>query len=258
MHIFRNLIPLDAEAAAVGAENRIGSVFKVGFGIVCKLGNHLFCIVTVIVAGILTVKPAPAACVCRNLRGIAVERGHRSFSLENGYPSHILGRLKFARLHSDIVDRPAYLLARNFKPERIPRFKKLGLSLHKSLSDRPIGRLTKISALGMLYMRPACGKRDLHIGYRRSRQHAEMLFFSEVHQNKPLPVSVKRILTAIACKFQSASPRQRFHYQMHFRIVSERLIVSDSLHGVGYRFLIHYPARINFDLHTETLIDNAF
>ena len=110
----------------------------------------------------------------------------------------------------------------------------------------------------MLDMRSACRKGDLHIRYRRTRQHAEMLFFAQVHKNQPLPVAVKRVLAAIRFEHKSAAPRQRLQDKMNLGIMAQRLIVTDTLNGVLYRFLIHYPAGINIYFYAEPLGNNAF
>ena len=85
-----------------------------------------------------------------------------------------------------------------------------------------------------------------------------MTALGEVGENKALPVSVQLVLTAHGVKHQPAPPRQRLQYQMHLRIVSERFEMSDPLHPVGNRLLVHYPARIKFNIGVKALFYNAF
>ena len=58
---------------------------------------------------------------------------------------------------------------------------------------RAVGRFPKISALGMLNVRPTGEQCDLHIRDRRAGQHTDMRLLSQMGQDEPLPVQVQHI-----------------------------------------------------------------
>ena len=58
----------------------------------------------------------------------------------------------------------------------------------------PVGHLTEIAAFGVLFMGPPGNKRYLHICDGGAGQYAQVLFFLQMCQNKPLPVSAQNVL----------------------------------------------------------------
>ena len=94
----------------------------------------------------------------------------------------------------------------------------------------------------------ACQNRNFHIRNLAAGQNAEMRFFLKMGHYETLPVSVQTVLTAKAVKYQSASLRQRLHEKLNLRIVTQRLIMSDSYYRSCNRFFIYYAAlpELNF------------
>ena len=109
----------------------------------------------------------------------------------------------------DIAERAAELLRRQLQRKGVPGLQQDALRLHQTLPHGAVGRLAEVPALGVLQVRPACGKGDLHIGQGRARQHAEMLFVHQAGEDQPLPVPVQRVLAAYRVVNHAASRWQR-------------------------------------------------
>ena len=110
----------------------------------------------------------------------------------------------------------------------------------------------------MLGMGTACEQCNAHIGNRRTSQYAQMLPFLQMGQNQSLPVAIQDILTAGGGKFQSAASFQWFQQQMGFRIMPQRLKMSDALYRCGNGFLIHNISGSKGNFQPEPFRDQAF
>ena len=85
-----------------------------------------------------------------------------------------------------------------------------------------------------------------------------MCLFFKVSEYKTLPVAVKLILTAFCCKTQTAASLSGFKNEMYFRIVAQRLVMTDTLDLSGNGFLVSYAAMSKFNIKSKPFGNNAF
>ena len=142
-----------------------------------------------------------------------------------------------------ICNSTSCMFLRYLKLIIIKRLKEYALSIHKSLTDCTVCRLTEISALCMFEVSFSGGKSYLHISERRAGEYADMLFLRKMSQYEPLPVLIKVIFTDRCVKNKAAATFKRFKYKMNFCIMPERFVVSDSLHRCSDSFLIRNSSR---------------
>ena len=141
-----------------------------------------------------------------------------------------------------VGNRPPRLFRRNLQRVFVIRFQKHTLRLHQPLPDCPVGCLPEVAPFGVLEVRPAGGKRNLHIGDGRAGQHPEMLFFLQMGKDQPLPVEIQFVCAAAAVKLHSAAPFSRFQQQMDLRVMPQRFKMADAFHCVRNGLTIEYPA----------------
>ena len=109
----------------------------------------------------------------------------------------------------------------------------------------------------MLQMCTSTGKCDLHISKHRSRQNAPMLSFQHMRQDQSLPVLVQHILTADRIDRDSTSRFSRFQYQMHFRIMTQRLKMPYSFNCIFNRFFINNIPASKRNIHVKAFFYKA-
>ena len=107
-------------------------------------------------------------------------------------------------------------------------------------------------------MCPSGQKRDAHIRDGRSGQYTRMLLFLYMGKDQPLPVAVQYILLAGRADLNAAAPLPRLQEQMNLRVMAQRLIVSDTLHGSGDRLLVYNMSFRELHFLVETLPDQCF
>ena len=238
MHIAFDLIPLDDEARAVGAEHGIGRIFEVAFGIVPRARDHIQRVIAHVVA-VQRQRDASAALGIGGqlLRVAAQGRDRRDAAQQRLIPLR-LRRLEFSVHLLDIAHRPPDVFGRQEDAEIVIGLEKHALCLHQALPHGAVGGLPEIAALGMLQMRASRDQRDAHIGDRRAGQHADMLALEKMRQDQPLPIAPEHLLGAGGGEMQAAAARRGLEQQMYLGIMPQRLEMSHALDGVRDRFLI--------------------
>ncbi len=102
-------------------------------------------------------------------------------------------------------------------------------------------------------------KSNLHICQRRTGQYPQMCLLFQMCQNKPLPISVKLIFTACACKAQPAPRLPRLQQKVYLRIMAQGFIMSYAHHRFCNGLLIdnmplpklHFQPETFFHLHFQ-------
>ncbi len=79
---------------------------------------------------------------------------------------------------------------------------------HQALPHGAVGGLPEVAALGVFEVGAARNEGDLHIGQRRTDQHAGMLLFFQMGQHQALPVLVQHLFPAVGGKLHPAAPGQ--------------------------------------------------
>ncbi len=106
----------------------------------------------------------------------------------------------------------------------------------------------------MLYVRFSCNDGNLHVGYRGTRQHADVRFLFKMGEYQPLPVDVEVVLAAVGVVLQ---PRARFaglKQQVDLRVMPQRLVVTDALDGRRDGFLIRDAALVERHIKPVTFL----
>ena len=80
-----------------------------------------------------------------------------------------------------------------------------------------------------------------------------MLFFHQMGQDQPLPVPLQLILAAGRSQAQPAARLPGLHQQMHLRVVPQRLVMPDALHGVPDRLPVQDAALAEAHLQPEAV-----
>ena len=167
-----HLLPRDYEARAMGAEDRIRRVVEVVLRFVAHDGDDFFGVVAWAVAVQTQVQLSPAPRVAHHVHGVAAHGGGRGRSGQGGGLAVRGGlwRVEAAAHLLNVVHGAAHVFRRELQPEGIPRFEKLrfvDLSCHhQALPHGTVRRLTEVAALGVLQMRAARDKCELHIRQR--------------------------------------------------------------------------------------------
>ena len=237
----------------VSAENAVRRLFKVAVRVIAYVRNDLFGVVAWEIAFQLADK-APLAL------GVACHISVIIGSLRNGdsarYHSiftHYLGSGELAAHSPDISHRPACTVGGHFQTKTVEGFKQYALSAFQTHSQRPVRRLTEISALGVLYVRPACHKGHLHVRKRGVCENSRESRGFQQRYDQPLPVLPQYVLGAVGGKYQSAALLKRLQQQMYLRIMAQRLIVTYAHSGSGDCLLVCYAAMVKIRINAESL-----
>ena len=168
MHIVPNVIPFNNDSCAVGAENGIGSIFKVTLRVIGELRDYAFGISALPVVREFTAEPPSAACVCRKLTRVAAHGGDGRSAAECAAFAVVafFGRGKTAAHAANVVYCSAEVFTREFKSERVEGLQQDALRAHQSLPYGAIGCLSEIAPFGMVKARPPRNEGQLHIRYR--------------------------------------------------------------------------------------------
>ena len=110
------------------------------------------------------------------------------------------------------------------------------------MSYRPVGCLSEVTALRVLFMCSPRHKRYLNISYRRTRKNSRMFPLVYMRHYKSLPVLIKLILARLRFNHYAAVRLSGFKFQVNFRIMSQRFKVAYALNRACYRFLIDYAS----------------
>ncbi len=149
---------------------------------------------------------------------------------------------------------------RNLQPEAIPRLQQAAIALlaqlHQPLSNRTIRGLAEITALRVLEMRAPRQQRDLDVGDRRAREHAQMLAFPEMLHDQPLPIAVEHILAAYGRIPHAAALGKRLQQHVGLRIVPQRLEMPHALDRRGDRLLIQDASRTERHVKPEPVVQH--
>ena len=204
VHMLLYLVPLDRMTGAVGAKHGVARIEHIGVGVVGDRRDDLLRVVARLVALERERKPALSVGVLQQLLGVAAHFGNRRGAGEHAGVGALLRRLKAAVKPLNIVHGSAEIFRRHLQHKIIDRLQQDALGTAQALPHGAVGRLPKVAALGVLGVRLAGNERDLHIGYRRAGEHAEVCFFIQMGQNQPLPVFVEQVLLAARVEHQAA------------------------------------------------------
>ena len=208
--------------------------------IICR--DHFFCIVTFDITAKTAGQVSKSSCVGNNFFLITTHCRNRSPAFDACHLVLDHRLLKICPHILKIRHRSSDILHRNLQTELITRLQQNTSGTLQSLTHGPIRRLTEITALGVFLMCPSCDQCNLDICDRRTGQHTDMLFFLQMRKDQPLPVPVQQIFAAIRIKLNAASTLQRLQKQMHLRIVTQRLKMSDAFHRSCNRLFIDNAA----------------
>ena len=100
--------------------------------------------------------------------------------------------------------------------------------LSQALADGTVCSLAEIAALRMLQMGFAADYGNLQIGNFRSGQNTRMLPFFQMSPDQPLPVGIKLVTAYQTVESHAASRLTGFQQKLCFRIVAQRLEMSDT------------------------------
>ena len=181
---------------------------------------------------------ALAPCIRNHVFRIILQARHRSLTRDHRCLAIVFTDRGLRAETIQIRQRPAGAIRRNLQPETHDGFQQHAFCLTQTLPYSPISRLTEVSALGMFQMCLAGCDRNTHICDLRADQHAAMRLFRKMRQDQALPVAIQYILADQRVKDQTAAPRQRFHQQLYFRVVAQRLIMADPQYRLRDRFFI--------------------
>ena len=242
---FGDFVPFDGVASTVGAEDRVGGVVHIGFGIVGGGCDDLFGVMAWLVAAEGGGEMAMAVRVLVHIHRIVAHFGHRRLAFDHGV--FAIGDRGFegAGHALDVAHGTADHVCGHFEPEPVPRFQQSAVALpcgvrpaldrrlgpatdscpgfHEPLANRPVRGLTEVAAFGVLQMRAAGHQSHLDIGERRANEHTEMLTLGQVGQNQPLPIAVQIIFGQGRAHSDSAARLPWFQQDMRFGIMTERL-----------------------------------
>ena len=78
-----------------------------------------------------------------------------------------------------------------------------------------------------------------------------------MRQYQPLPVTVQDILAAGSRKLHAAARLSRFQQKVYFRVMAQRLKMSDAFCRISNRFFVYNISSSKFHQHPETFPDKA-
>ena len=161
-----NFIPRDRDAAAVVAEDGGRGIIRVALGVVAKGRDDL----VLILAGLIPAHGAgelsAAAGVGRDVGKVVAQRAHRRIAREYGVFPLVLRRFDGAAHVLEVGHRAADALGGHLETEVVIRLEQHIFRLHQALPHGTVRRLTEVTALGVLQMRAARDKCELHIRQR--------------------------------------------------------------------------------------------
>ena len=105
-----------------------------------------------------------------------------------------------------VRERPSERRARQFHSEAVKWLEKNIFRHHETLPDSPVGRLTEVASLCMLFVSAPADQRDLHVRDLGSGENASVLSFPQMREDQPLPVLRQRVHRAHALKDLPGSP----------------------------------------------------
>ena len=121
VHMPLHLPPADRHPGPVGAEDRIGGIFEVGFGAVAEGSDHLFGAMAFLIPPVPQTQPPLPPGIGGDIGGVPLHRRDRAAPLKgSGLPVH-LRRLEGARHQRDVVHYPPGVLGRHRQREVINR-----------------------------------------------------------------------------------------------------------------------------------------
>ena len=150
MHARRRLVPGDGDAAAMVTEDGRGGILHVAVGIVADFFGHALGVVAGFVAAHGAAQPPAPAGIGGDLLPVVPQSRHRGKACEHGVIVLSLRRVHAAAHALQVGHRPAHALGRQLQPEVVIGFQQDRLGLHQPLTDRAIGRLPEVAALGVL------------------------------------------------------------------------------------------------------------
>ena len=207
MLVVVHLLPGDDDPCAVGAEDRVGGVFKICLGVVAHGGHDLL----LIVAGLVTVggaeQPSLAAGVGNDISRVLVEGGDGPPSLQGGVllagGGHLKGGMEVLQVGHGTADVGGGDLQR----ERIKGLQEGTACLHKAVADGTEGGLAEVAAFGVLEVGAACHQGDFGIGEQSSRKGAAVILFVEMGKDEALPVEIQRVFGDVGIEDQPCARR---------------------------------------------------
>ena len=261
MGLGRHLIPADEIPRAVAAKDRVGRVLHVGVRVVAKVSQHFVGVVAGIVPGGQHRPAAQAVGVGGNFPGIAPGSGYRQAAGQGHGVALGEGRLKAAAHPLHIGHGAAQAIGGQLQRELIPRLQQLhgvfGFGHPQPLAYGAVGGLAEVPALGVFLVGAACSERDLHIGQRRTDQHAGMGALGQMGQHQALPVFGQTIRRAVRRQLYAAAPEAGLQQQVHLGIMAQRLVVADALDGSGEGLFVQNAALAEGDGQLEPLLQDV-
>ena len=195
------------------AEDRVGRVGQIGFGLIGGRLDHALGIMAGRIARELQVQMPAATRVGSHLQRIVLHLGCRHAAYELGAIVQHRRRLVLGTHTRGIRERTTHALPRNLELKAIPRLqqhRRTRLACpHESLANRAICRLAKVAALGVLGMRAAARECNAHIGDGRAGQHTQVIALHGIGERQTLPVQVELVSRGHGAKLHARARRQR-------------------------------------------------
>ena len=162
--VLGHLPPRDHHTGPVGAEHGIRRVFHVPFRVVPHGLDDGFRLRAGEIPRRDAGQPPLSTGVDRHLPGIIPKARHRGRAGEGRFLSHGLRRVHLAAHLLQVHHGPAHLLGGDFQPEPVPRLQQHTFRLHQPMPHGPVGGLSEIAALGVLFVGAARQQGDFDIG----------------------------------------------------------------------------------------------
>ena len=162
--VLGHLPPRDHHTGPVGAEHGIRRVFHVPFRVVPHGLDDGFRLRAGEIPRRDAGQPPLSTGVDRHLPGVIPKARHRGRAGEGRFLSHGLRRVHLAAHLLQVRHGPAHLLGGDLQPEPVPRLQQHAFRLHQPLPHGPVGGLSEIAALGVLFVGAARQQGDFDIG----------------------------------------------------------------------------------------------
>ena len=162
--VLGHLPPRDHHTGPVGAEHGIRRVFHVPLRVVPHGLDDGFRLRAGEIPRRDAGQPPLSTGVDRHLPGVIPEPRHRGRAGEGRFLSHGLRRVHLAAHLLQVRHGPAHLLGGDFQPEPVPRLQQHTFRLHQPMPHGPVGGLSEIAALGVLFVGAARQQGDFDIG----------------------------------------------------------------------------------------------
>ncbi len=261
--MLRHFVPGNEVSGPVHAEDGAGRVSGIPVRVIIRKFHELCGTGGRLVARGLEGSFAVSSAVGPEIRRIVPHRCSRDFSGEDRHgPVRRQIRPGRGPAHStDIRQGPPDKGRRKAEFKGKPGLQQDILSPHQSLPQGPESRLPEVPGLRMLDMTAARNQGNDNIRQRSSGQNAHQAAIPGLSvqgiNDLPLVSLLQHVRRADAFYHNPGARRARFHSQMYFSIVAQRLIMPGSFHLPPDCLRIDYPLGSEGNRHSEAALEEV-